>query len=498
MEAGTRGLFRRSISLAASALVLFALLALLCATPAQADDNDLALDLGGGAPLELRRVPSGKFTEGSGPEEIGRENDETPRAVMISKPLYLGKYEVTRGQFARFVGETRYVTEAEKGQSGGFGWDGKQLVQKKEYTWRSPGFAQTDDDPVVLVTFGDANAFAAWASRKSGHRVRLPTEAEWEYAARAGTTTPWYAGKTEEDALASGWLKPSSGNATHPVGQKKPNAFGLYDMTGNVYEWCRDVYAPYPPGQALDPEATTNPTAEPERRVLRGGSWLKDPKRARSAARYRNTPGSRNADNGFRVAATTEDALVPGLATGAVDPTTVAKAAPVDSSGVAMTPVGSAGAPTAKATAASEGFGWALLAAPAAAAGAVVAWMLARRRKGTHTTPSGVTTRADKDGFHVRAPNVPPGSKVRWSAIVNGVEVSDIVPLASAEETFVYTGGTPSAIQIIELVIAPGGRGYRGGPAPRRAEPPKPSVAVVTTPDPARDDQVFLGTPRAY
>jgi hypothetical protein len=143
---------------------------------------------------------------------------------------------------------------------------------------------------------------------------------------------------------------------------------------------------------------------------------------------------------------------------------------------------------------ASEGFGWLLLAAPAAAAGAVVAWILARRRKGTHTTPSGVTTRADKDGFHIRAPNVPPGSKVRWSAIVNSVEVSDVVPLASAEETFVYTGGAPSAIQIIEVVLAPGGRGYRGRHAPPPGRPT--SVAVIT--DTTRDDSSFLGTPRAY
>lgn len=488
MEAGTKGLVGSGISLA---IIVFA-------SPAFGDDNDLALDLGGGAPLEMRRIPSGKFTEGSTPDEAGRENDETPRSVMISKPLYLGKYEVTRGQFARFVAETRYVTEAEKGTSGGSGWDpaAKQLVQKKEFNWRSPGFTQTDDDPVVLVTFGDANAFAAWASRKSGHRVRLPTEAEWEYAARAGTTTAWYAGKSEDDALASGWLKANAGSATHPVGQKKPNAFGLYDMTGNVYEWCRDVYAPYPPGNALDPEATTNPTAEPERRVLRGGSWLKDPKRARSAARYRNTPGSRNADNGFRIAATKDDALAPGLSTGTNDPTTVAKTAPVDSSGTPIgTPAGSAAAQSAKPAPASEGFGWALLAAPAAAAGAVIAWMLARRKKGSHTTPSGVTTRADKDGFHVRAPNVPPGSKVRWSAVVNGVDVSDVVPLDGGGETFVYTGGAPTAIQIIEVVLAPAGRGYRG--SSRRA-PDKPRPAVAVIPEPTRDDSSFLGTPRAY
>jgi hypothetical protein len=136
--------------------------------------------------------------------------------------------------------------------------------------------------------------------------------------------------------------------------------------------------------------------------------------------------------------------------------------------------------------------------APAAAAGAVIAWMFARRKKGTHTTPSGVSTRAGADGFHVRAPAATPGSKVRWSAVVNGVEVSDIVPLDGSEETFVYTGGAPSAIQIIEVVMAPGpGRGYRGAPV-RPAEPPKRSVAVVTTTEPTRDDSSFLGTPRAY
>lgn len=373
MEAGTRGLFLAGIFLSVLAS------GVLSSTRAAADDNDLVLDLGGGGTLELRRIPKGKLTEGTAPDEAGRENDETPRAVSITRELYLGKYEVTRGQFARFVADTRYVTDAEKGQSGGSGWDGKQLVQKKDFTWRSPGFAQTDDDPVVLVTFGDANAFVAWASRKTSHRVRLPTEAEWEYAARAGTTTPWYAGKTEEDALASGWLKPNAANATHPVGQKKPNAFGLYDMTGNVYEWCRDVYGPYAPGPVADPETTTNATAEPERRVLRGGSWLKDPKRARSAARHRSTPGSRNADHGFRVAASLEDALVPGL--GAVDPSS-AKQPPVDSSGTPVT-TATPSAPTTSATTrpANDGFGWTLLAAPAAAAGAVIAWILVRRRR---------------------------------------------------------------------------------------------------------------------
>ncbi len=455
--------------------------------------NDRELDLGG-VTLALRRIPKGSFTQGSPASEAGRESDETQRPVTITRELWMGKLPVTRAQFARFAAETRYVTEAEKGQSGGFGWDGKQLVQKKEFTWRNPGFAQTDDDPVVLVTFGDANAFTAWASRKSGQRVRLPTEAEWEYAARAGTTTPWYAGKTEDDALASGWLKPNAGAGTHPVGRKAPNAFGLFDMAGNVYEWCRDVYAPYSPGPAADPESTRGPSGEPERRVLRGGSWLKDPKRARSAARWRNTPGSRNADNGFRVVVAPDDALVPGGFGGAVDPL----ANPTPPLGLSATPVTSATA--AKASASPSGSdesprGWLLVAAPAAAAGAVVAWLFARRKKGTVATPSGVSTRAGTDGFHVRAPHAPPGSRVRWSAVVNGVEVSDVVPLEGADETFVYTGGTPSAIQILELVIAAGKQGYRGAPPPARETSRRAAVVAAET---QRDDSPFLGSPRAY
>src|SRR5262245_5678484 len=115
--------------------------------------SELSLDLGG-ATLDLRRVPKGAYTQGSPATEPGREVDEAQRPVSITRDFWMGKFPVTRGQFARFVGETRYVTEAEKGQSGGIGWDGRQLGQRKDFTWRAPGFAQTDGDPVVLVTFG--------------------------------------------------------------------------------------------------------------------------------------------------------------------------------------------------------------------------------------------------------------------------------------------------------------------------------------------------------
>lgn len=270
--------------------------------PAKSDAGAEALAVTVGTEtLRFVRIPGGSFSQGSPASDPNHEADELQRNVTIGHAFYLQTTPVTRGQYAAFVAETGYPTEAERGDSGGSGWNGTELVQKKEYTWKSPGFAQTDDHPVVLVTYADAISFTSWASAKSGRTFRLPTEAEYELAARAGTTTAWYGGDAASEAQEIGWFKSNAGNGTRPVAQKRPNAFGLYDMAGNVYEWCTDVYAPYEARDVTDPEAKAPAAGEPLRRVLRGGSWLKEPKRGRSAARYRNTPGSRNADNGFRV-----------------------------------------------------------------------------------------------------------------------------------------------------------------------------------------------------
>ena len=507
----------------AVALVAFDRLAAAEAPPdagaAPSAPDDLVLDLGGGT-LETRKVTHGAFTMGSAPGDPAHEKDEEPaHQVTITKDFWIGKYPVTRGQFAKFVADTRYVTDAEKGQAGGAGWDGKPvdggkvagLVQKKDFTWRNPGFTQTDTHPVVLVSYGDATAFVGWASRKSGKRVRLPTEAEWEFAARAGTTTAWSGGAAAEaEPAAYGWFKTNAGNGTRPVGQKKANPLGVFDMSGNVMEWCRDVFAPYREGAVADPESTSVAGNEPERRVLRGGSWFRDPKRGRSAARYKNAPGVRNADNGFRVVVTNEEAVAPVVSTPGPD---FVPAAPVGlGAGVAAPSVSGSSAATTPsgpladgeairvnpAAGGGEPISWGLLLiSPLAAASAVVAWMLLRRKRrpagagagvraGAEAGAGAVATRAGADGFFIRASGATPGARVRYTCIVNGKDVTDVVPLDGGKETFVYTGAPPTAIRVLEIVVSARGPGAGARasatpapPVPHRSPPPVPARPVA-------------------
>ena len=246
--------------------------------------------------------------------------DEHPQhRVRITKPFYLGIYHVTRGQFRQFVADTGYKTDAEKGEKpGAWGWnpDKKKFGFNEKYSWRNVGFEQTDEHPVVNVSWNDAVAFCKWLSRKEGKTYRLPTEAEWEYACRAGTTTRYYSGDDPEtlakvgnvaDATAKAkfpdWkytIKASDGYVfTAPVGSFQPNAFGLYDMHGNAWQWCADWY-----GEEYYVKSPADNPAGPssgDSRVSRGGD---SPGYARSAARYGRTPDSRHCNIGFRVART--------------------------------------------------------------------------------------------------------------------------------------------------------------------------------------------------
>src|SRR5262245_35788557 len=247
--------------------VLVAGLVVAFAAAAQPPES-LRFDLGGGVSIDLVRVPAGTFTQGSRAKEAGRGDDEAEREVTLSSEFYIGRTEVTVAQFRRFVEETKYKTEAEKGTSGGFGWDGSALTQRADFNWRNPGFAQTDDHPVSIVTYNDAIAFTNWMSKKMGRAVTLPTEAQWEFAARLGAASAYPSASANEKPGDLGWSKANANGSTHPVGRKAPNGAGLVDMAGNVAEWCLDWYGPYDPGPVTDPVETRKDRSDKPRRVL--------------------------------------------------------------------------------------------------------------------------------------------------------------------------------------------------------------------------------------
>ena len=228
--------------------------------------------------MKMVLIPPGEFLMGSTAEEQARFLEEATAAkvqwfidripgegpqhpVRITKPFTLGRDEVTRGQFRRFVEETGYETEAERDGKGGRGiFDGK-WVEDPQFVWSAdPGFPQTDDHPVVNVSWSDATAFCQWLSKKQGVKYHLPTEAQWEYACRAGTTTFWCCGDSETTLREYAWSNANSGGKTRAAGQLKPNAWGLCDMHGNVLEWCadwyaEDYYAQSPPNDPSGPTA---------------------------------------------------------------------------------------------------------------------------------------------------------------------------------------------------------------------------------------------------
>jgi sulfatase modifying factor 1 len=261
------------------------------------------------------RIGPGKFVMGTPLDESGRYPNEKLHEVRITRAYLLGAYEVTRGQFRIFVKDTRYKSEAEKA---GFAllWLGT-WERRSGGSWRYPGFEQTDEHPVVNVSWNDTVAFAHWLSRKESRHYRLPTEAEWEYACRAGTQTAYPWGNNPDDGggfanaadqtfkrrfpTVTTFLWDDGFIYTAPVGSFKPNSWGLYDMIGNALEWCSDYYNEYPAGEAVDPKGPPQGDRAASR-ILRGGSWVNRPLDIRVGFRHWHVADYQLNVTGFRLA----------------------------------------------------------------------------------------------------------------------------------------------------------------------------------------------------
>jgi formylglycine-generating enzyme required for sulfatase activity len=231
--------------------------------------KDIALDLGNHVSLKMVLIPAGEFLMGDPQELVSGAPSVPQHKVRITRPFYMGVYEVTQEQYERVMG-------------------------------RNPSYHNGPPRPVEQVTWHDAVQFCRQLSQATGERLRLPTEAEWEYACRAGSTTLLFYGdedKAHGTLEEYAWYSGNSARQTHPAGLKKPNVFGLYDMYGNVQEWCADWYALYTAKEQSDPCGP--PTGQT--RILRGGSCCSYPDLCRSALRDYNVPSWRDVDIGFRV-----------------------------------------------------------------------------------------------------------------------------------------------------------------------------------------------------
>lgn len=310
-------------------LALFCFFSLTLSTPILADEQGsppAAIENSLGMKFVL--LPAGEFLMGSdeSPDTLSKDypqyerrrvqelEDEAPvHRIRITRPFYLGQFEVTVGQFREFLETSGYIPQSVANGTGAYGYNAKYDPAKSDsgdafegrdskYSWRNPGFAQGDNHPVLNVTWNDAMALVKWLSEKEGVKYRLPTEAEWEYACRGGTNTRYASGDNPESLTkisnvfdsdskehwprwAQFALPSHDGFAfTSPVGSFAPNAWGLYDMHGNVWEWVSDWYAKdyYAKSPVDDPQGPDDGTV----RVRRGGSWHTWPLYARSS--YRN------------------------------------------------------------------------------------------------------------------------------------------------------------------------------------------------------------------
>jgi len=239
-------------------------------------------------------VPGGCFQMGNGFSD-GYYLERPVHEVCLDS-FNIARFDVRVGDFERFVRETGYITDSEK-IGGCYVYDGNSWNRDSSAGWRSPGFKQGDSHPVVCVSWNDADRYAKWLSLNEKRVFRLPSEAEWEYAARGGGRKERYAGGDDVDDVA--WYSVNSGNMTHPVGRKKANALGLYDMSGNVWQWTADWFS-----QSYYRESPrSNPKGpfEGTKRVFRGGGWFYDARGVRASYRDFAAPDYSSSYLGFRL-----------------------------------------------------------------------------------------------------------------------------------------------------------------------------------------------------
>ncbi|WP_099468967.1 formylglycine-generating enzyme family protein [Konateibacter massiliensis] len=224
--------------------------------------EEIRIELSAGVSMEFVLIEAGSFFMGSYEGE-GDEDEQSRHKVTITEAFYIGKYEVTQKQWNLVMGD-------------------------------NPSHFEGTDNPVDTVSWTDSVAFTEKLSELAQRNITLPTEAQWEYACRSGSDTKWFFGASEESAGEYGWIDSNAQGTTHPVGLKKPNPWGVYDMYGNVQEWCLDWYADSYSGTASkDPQGAKDGAS----RIIRGGGWGDFPDNARSA--YRNASGEEIENDGI-------------------------------------------------------------------------------------------------------------------------------------------------------------------------------------------------------
>lgn len=268
---------------------------------------------------EMVVIPSGRFKQGAPGRESGGGAAEGPVGEVQIERFSLGRTELTRGEYRRFIDATGYRTDAERsagGHKGSYAFRASsEIGWQVGASWRDPGFAQDDSHPVVCISWNDAKAYVDWLRQRTGEAYRFPTESELEYANRAGTTTPWpwgadgdggyhmanYADTTLREQMGRTTASCRDGHVfTAPAGSLRTNAWGLHDTAGNAWEWAEDVWNMNYHGAPVDGRVWK--TGDPERRVLRGGAWLYQPDVLRAVVRIGGETDFRSHVTGFRVA----------------------------------------------------------------------------------------------------------------------------------------------------------------------------------------------------